>query len=154
MSIEVTGIDTLEYLIQQAGARAQTGVAAQMKKEAEKIRDLARKFAPLDEGNLEDAIEMSENSGGRNQYGQFMRKSYSVFVNMNHPAPRGKTVGDYAYIMHEHLAPYGPLNLGEKSRAKQSGQSEMVGGLYMDRAIDQVMKGMMGRLSEVARSYL
>jgi hypothetical protein len=154
MSIEVTGIDTLEYLIQQAGARAQKGVADQMKKEAIAIRDLARKFAPLDHGNLEAAINVSENSGGRNEYGQFMRKSYTVFVDMTHSAPNNKTVGDYAYIMHEHLAPYGPYNLGPLSQAKQSRQSEMVGGLYMDRAVDQVMKGMIGRLSDVARSYL
>lgn len=146
MGIEVVGLDTLEALIRQSGGRAEQGVVKQMKKEALAIRDLARKFAPLDHGNLEDAIDMEEQGGGRNELGRFTRKSYRVFVDMNHGAPHNKTVGDYAYIMHEHLAPYGPYNLGPLSQAKQMGQSEMVGGLYMDRAIDQVGRGMMSRL--------
>lgn len=154
MAIEIIGIDALEALIRQSGGRVEKGVVAQMKKEALAIRDLARKFAPLDHGNLEDAIDVEEEGGGRNEMGRFTRKSYRVFVDMSHAAPRGKTVGDYAYLMHEHLAPYGPYNLGPLSQAKQLGQSELVGGLYMERAIDQVGRGMMNRLIGAAYDAL
>lgn len=154
MSIEVFGLDALETMIRQGGARAQHGVVDQMRKEAENMRDLAKKFAPIDEGNLEDAIEMEERGGGRDDMGRFARKSFVVKVNLRHAAPHGKTVGDYAYLMHEHLTPYGPLNLGPLSQAKQEGQSEMVGGMYMERAVDQVTLNMMKRLIDAARVNL
>lgn len=154
MGIEIEGIDQLEYLIRQGGAKAQKGASEQMKREATRIRDLARKFAPIDEGNLEDAIQIEEVGGGRNETGQFQRKSYNVFVDMFHPAQNDGIVGQYAYIMHEHLAPFGPYKLGPRSRAKQAGQGEMVGGLYMDRAVAEVMRGMVGRLARAASDQL
>jgi hypothetical protein len=55
--------------------------------------------------------------------------------------------------MHENLTPYGPLNLGKNSRAKQAGQSEMVGGRFLERAADQISDGIMNRLIEVTRQY-
>ena len=155
MGIEVTGIEELAVMLQQTGAKAQKGVSEQMKREAIKIRDLARKFAPVDYGNLEDAIQLGEDGGERDDFsGRFTRKSYTVFIDMEHPAEEGKVVGDYAYLMHEHLMPYGPFKLGEHSLAKQAGQTEMVGGMYLDRAVDQVTEGMMRRLIDVARTYL
>lgn len=154
MPLEIVGLDTLENLIRQTGGRAQDGIARQMKKEALKIQELAKKFAPVDYGNLEDAIEVDEEGGGRDDMGRFVRKSYRVFVDMNHPAAHGQEVGDYAYFIHEHMTPYGPVPLGPHSLEKQAGQAEMVGGLYMDRAVDEVMKGMMSRLVDVARTYI
>jgi hypothetical protein len=154
MGIEITGIDDLLVKLDQTGDRTQKGVAAQMKKEAEAVRDLARKFAPVDEGYLEDAIEVEQVGGGRDSLGRFTRNSYAVFVDLTKMADDGKLVGEYAYLMHEHLTPYGPLNLGPRSRAKQQGQSEIVGGMYLARAIDQVSQDMMRRLVDVTRSEL
>lgn len=154
MPLEIIGIDTLENIIKQTGGKAQDGVARQMKKEALKIQELAKKFAPVDYGNLEDAIDIEEEGGGRDDMGRFVRKSYRVFVDMNHPAAHGQVVGDYAYLVHEHMTPYGEIGLGPNSMRKQMSQAEMVGGLYMDRAVDEVMKGMMSRLVDVARTYL
>lgn len=154
MGIDVIGLEEMEVLIRQSGEKAQRGVSAQMKREAEKIRDLARKFAPIDHGNLEEAIDMAEVESERGESGRFGRKSYSVFVDMFYPSHDGRSVGDYAYVMHEHLMPYGPYKLGEHSRAKQAGQIEMVGGMYLERAVDEVSRDMMTRLANVARSYL
>lgn len=154
MAIDVMGIEELTVLLRQSGEKAQRGVAAQMKREAENIRDLARKFAPIDHGNLEEAIELEEESERDEISGRFGRKAYSVRVNPDYPAYDGRSVGQYSYVMHEHLTPYGPLKLGEHSRDKQARQAETVGGGYLERAVDEVTRDMMRRLTTVVRSYL
>ena len=154
MGVEVEGVETLMYLLQQNGAKAVRGAAQQMRVEAEDIRDLARRMAPVDEGDLEAAIRVVATGGGRSEEtGRFVRKSYVIEVNGDHPAGisregRESTVGDYAYLMHEYQAPYGNVyRLGKKSREKQnSDPSVIVGGKYLERAVDQISQGMIGRI--------
>jgi hypothetical protein len=155
MGLEVEGIEELAFLIEQVGEKAKDGVVEQMRKEAFAMRDLARKMAPMDHGNLEEAIKVETTGGGRNSLGQFTRKSFTVYVDMNMPSYDGRGIARYAYIMHEQLYPAGPLNLGENSILKQLGQPDaMVGGLYMTRAADQISEGLMNRLIQVAQTYL
>ncbi|WKZ86342.1 hypothetical protein N5B55_05150 [Ralstonia pickettii] len=154
MGIEVSGVERLRMVLEQAGERAVRGVFKQMVTEAEGVRDLARKFAPVDEGNLEQAIKVQVEGGGRDERGRFARKSVAVYIDMATPAENGRTVGDYAWEMHEHLTPYGPLQLGKRSQAKQDGQSEMVGGKFLERAAVERTKDMVDRLILEARSYL
>lgn len=154
MGVKVEGIDELAYLIRQSGDKAAHGVVEQMRKEAKKMRDLARKMAPVDEHNLEKAIKMRELGGNRDRRGRFTRKSFEVFIDETAPGTRAESVGEYAYLMHEYLTPFGPYKLGPKSRQKQAGQTEMVGGAFLERAVDEVSQDMMDRLIDVARSYL
>lgn len=156
MGIAVTGIEELRYLLEQTGKKAVEGVINQMKEEGREIRDLARKMAPVDEHNLERAIKVRAVGGGRDSAGRFARKSVEVFVDEDTDVPSkpGRTVGEYAYIMHEHLTPYGHLRLGEKSLQKQGGQPELVGGGYLERAVEEQRRGMIERLVNVARRYL
>ena len=154
MGVSIEGIDELTVLIRQAGDRAAHGVVDQMRKEAKKMRDLARKMAPVDEHNLEKAIKMREVGGNRDRRGRFTRKSFEVYVDEFAEGTRAESVGEYAYLMHEYLTPFGPYKLGPKSRQKQAGQSEMVGGAFLERAADEVSEDMMNRLIDVARSYL
>jgi len=153
MGLEYEGLDELAVLIRQSGDHAQKHLVEHMRKEAKKMRDLARKFAPLDHGNLEEAIKVRELGGGRDSLGRFKRKSFEVYIDMDYPAFDGRDVGRYAYIMHEHLAPYGPYKLGKNSQAKQAGQSEMVGGLFLERAADEIGRGITQRMVEVLRAY-
>lgn len=155
MGMEIEGADELAILLTQSGGKAVKGVLDQMRKEAAKIQELAQKYAPIDHGNLEDAIKVRTQGGGRDESGRFGRKSISVFIDMNAPAFDGRTVGEYAYVMHEHLLPFGSggYNLGKHSQAKQAGQSEIVGGRFLERAADDVSKDMMNRLINVARDY-
>lgn len=153
MGMEVEGVETLQFLLTQLGEKATDGVVAQMRKEAFAMRDLARKFAPLDHGNLEEAIKVQTLGGERGPNGRFTRKSFSVFVDMNMKGYDGRPISEYAYLMHEHLTPYGPYNLGKNSQAKQEGQREMVGGMYLERAAVEISEGVMNRLIEVARGY-
>lgn len=156
MSITVTGIDELRYLLEQGGQKAVRGVVDQMRKEAEAIQKLAQEMAPLDLGNLEEAIKVRELGGGRSRMGRFQKKSFEVFVDGDMPVPErpGKHISDYAWEMHQHLTPYGFLKLGKHSQAKQEGSKEVVGGGYLERAVQKVSERMMGRLIDVARSLL
>jgi hypothetical protein len=140
MPVTVEGIEELKLLIQQTGEKAVKGALDQMKIAGVEIQELAIKYAPVDKGNLEAAIKTDVEGGGRNEdTGQFQRKEVSVYIDMDMPVddPGRKhqaTVGDYAYEIHEHLTPVGPKQLGPLSREKQAGQSEIVGGGFLERA--------------------
>jgi len=152
MGVHLEGVDELMTILRQTGAKAQRGVYEQMKKEAREIQRLARLYAPIDHGNLEDAISVEEIDAERGEGGRFGRKSVAVFVDTTQEGYKGEPIGQYAYIMHEYLAPYGRFKLGPLSRQKNSGNGK-VGGKYLERAINDVSAEMMKRLVDVARSY-
>ena len=153
MGLHLEGDTELAILLSQAGDRATKGVVDQMRREAERIKELARRFAPIDHGNLEKAIKLATLGGGRDAMGRFARKSFEVYIDMDAVAYDGRTVGRYAYVMHELLLPYGAggYNLGPRSRMKQNSQVEAVGGRFLERAAEEVSKDMMNRLIDVAR---
>lgn len=155
MGVEVEGVEELAFLLRQSGARAVKGAFQQMKKEGEAIARRARENAPVDEGDLEKAIRSRVVGGGRDEEtGQFKRKEIVIEVDGDATTSDGKSVGSYAYIMHEELKPYGfgRFNLGPKSRAKQENNpSFKVGGMYLERAIAEIEKGMMNRIIEAVR---
>lgn len=98
------------------------------------IRDLARDYAPVEEGNLEQAIQTKEDRQGINT-----RMRVLIGIELDYPAQRGKTVDAYAMLMHEGLAPYGSgaYQLGEDSQRKRNMGSD-VGGKYLERAINDL----------------
>jgi hypothetical protein len=152
MGIRLEGVDELMTILQQTGEKAQRGVYQQMKKEALEIQRLARLYAPIDHGNLEDAISVEEMEGERDSRGRMGRKSVVVFVDMSQEGYEGEPIGQYAYIMHEYLAPYGKFKLGPLSQLKNKGNGK-VGGKFLERAINDVSQEMMKRLVDVARTY-
>ena len=156
MSIKVYGMEELQFLIRQTGARASRGVIDKMREQATEARDLARKMAPVDEGNLEEAIKVEEVAGGRDELGRFVRNSIQLYVDgdMVLPENPNRTVGDYAMEIHEHQTPYGPIPLGEKSQQKQEGQSEVVGGKFLERAVEEKLEGRTGELQDVVNDLV
>jgi hypothetical protein len=159
MGVNVQGVEELMWMLKRAGNKAAKGALDQMRKEAEDIRDTARRMAPVDEGDLEKAIVTREVGGGRSESGRFTSKSIVIEVNGDIPAGvdregRVRTVGDYAYLMHEHLTPYGHFRLGPKSQAKQAGQKEIVGGKYLERALEAKQDGLVDRVIERVRREL
>ena len=67
----------------------------------------------------------------------------------------GKTIGDYAYTIHEHLTPAGLMQLGPKSALKQAGQREVVGGAFLDRAVEAVIgNGSDEELMDILRDFM
>lgn len=143
-------VDGLSAMLLQIGDRAVRGVSNVMVSEGKKIQELAVSNAPVDEGNLEEAIKIEIDRGGING-----RTRVSIFVDEDMDAGHGKTVGDYAARMHEGLAPYGSgaYNLGEKSRQKAN-SGHNVGGKYMERAIDEREDELMRKVYDIVRKSL
>jgi len=142
----------LLYRIKQIGDRATKGISDVMRDEAENIRDLARSNAPVDEGNLEAAIKTDFDYQGINR-----RLRASIYIDMEMPEAQGngRTVGRYAEIMHELLAPYGSgrFNLGKKSEDKRAAGHD-VGGKFLERAAEARVEPMLTRVMNIVRRSL
>lgn len=152
MPVRVAGIMETEIMLAQVSETTKRRAVKKLHEKAVEIANLARKYAPIDEGNLEKAIKVFPETIGervRNEAGQFVRQEVFVYVDLDMPVPErpGETVGKYAYTMHEHLTPFGPLNLGERSAEKQSGQREMVGGKYLERAMNEIGDSVLGEVT-------
>lgn len=153
MPVTVSGMIEAEVMIGQMDMTTKKRVSKVLWAKAVEIQLLAQKMAPRDKGFLEESIkvfpERPDGPAPRNDAGQFIRKEFYVYVDMEMDIPDrpGKKIGDYAYIMHEHLEPIGPMRLGPESRDKQSGQSEQVGGAFLTRAMEEVTGGLLEEIS-------
>lgn len=151
---------TFKIKLEQLGKKVVRGVSAQLAVEAERVAQIARNYAPVDEHNLEQAIEVVKESGGRNALGQFTRNSYTIRVNGSAVGSgggkRGRRVGAYAWQMHQYLLPYGAggYNLGPKSIEKRRSGND-VGGLFMTRALadsrDDIYKNCVNAVSQALK---
>lgn len=134
MSFDKSQMANLTIALRQRGEKAARGVVNVMEEEGKEIADLARSYAPFDEGKLEDAIKSERIEGGRDAKGKFQRASVEVFVDGAMPGSGGaQMVGDYAYLMHEELGPYGGgrFNPGKGTLAK----GPQAGGKFLERAV-------------------
>lgn len=142
----------LELKISQIGERAMRGMSARMRTHAILIRDLARAYAPVDTGLLEDSIDYKVIKENR-------RNGYIVHLDLDAARRRGRGVlGDYAFIMEEELHPFGRkrgdryFTLGELSKQKAKSSGKKVGGRFLARAIRDGTKTIMqDMVSEVRR---
>lgn len=137
MGVKVSGVEELIAQLSQIGKKADRGVADELRRGAEEIAQLAREQAPVDEGNLEDAIKAEEDRSGING-----RIQTYVYVDSNHPAEDGKTVGDYAEFMHEGSYQPGPLSV-----AKARGNGRIVGRKFLERAVDELKPEIVKRVA-------
>lgn len=139
----------LEVALTQIGERAVKGMSDKMRTRARKIRDLAREYAPIKTGLLERSIDyVTQRENGRNKY--------VVYINLDAPATGGKSLGDYATIMHAQLRPYGTAGgkryfLGILSQAKAA-SGKKVGGLFLQRAIAEGLKGFGEEMAGIVKS--
>lgn len=136
MAITVSGVDSLLAKLSQTGERAVRGVSEEIKEGAKDIQDLARLQAPVDEGNLEDAIKVEVDRSGING-----RIQAYVYVDSDQDTGDGRTVGEYSNYMHE-----GTYNLGPRSQIKQSAAGVVVGRKFLERAVDDLAPGIIDRV--------
>lgn len=159
MSFETQGIEQLRLELLKL-AEVPNVATEELKNCAVEVRDLARKMAPVDEGNLEKAIKIRNQGAERNSKGQFFKggqRKYVIYIDNSMPVPErdGKVVGDYAWLMHEHLTPFGPFKLGDKSREKQASDPKvMVGGKFLERAGEELRDHINSRLARVVFKYI
>jgi len=141
--------DFLVGEINQAGERAVKGVSDMMKKEGEQIQELARDYAPYDDGYLEKSIKVQS---GKDENG---RVAVTVYVDGSTPAAGGKAVGDYALLMHEGLGPYGSgyYKPGEGTMAKIYAGFK-AGGKFLERAFKERTRTLVEKAAAAARRAL
>jgi hypothetical protein len=144
----------LTLTLQQTGHKAVDGVAQVMREGGEEIAELAKDYAPYDasspagRGHLQDAIEVKTERTGING-----RLVVTVWVNGNRLGNGGKRIGEYAFLMHEFLAPYGNpaiFHAGPGTLAKGS----KAGGKFLERAYRDTYKSILQRAAERARAIL
>ena len=149
MGVTVQGLIGAEDMLLMLDTTVKRRVVRKLIEKGKELKNLAIRMAPVDDANLEKAIKMRPEGidGGRerDETGRFIRTEIEIYVDMDMPVPGrpGKTVGDYAYEIHEHLSPMGGLNLGDKSNMKQmSSPDVLVGGGFMTRAAEQIETGL------------
>ena len=128
MAVVVTGMEGLLVSLNNIADRSSRGARSELQKGAIEIRNLARRMAPVDEGNLEESIKEGSFRGvdGRNVY--------TVEVDETVVSSTGGVVGDYAERMHE-----GDYHLGLKSEVKQAGNPDIyVGRKFLERAMEDL----------------
>lgn len=133
-------LEKLKERIPQTGKR-------HLYREAERVRDMAKKMAPFDEGFLEGAIQLESfnREGGkgqlRNEKGQFESNTFVIGVDANAMADDNMRVGDYAVEVNENLPPSvgAPWFKGKGTIAKQEDTGVEAGGMYIARAWDWAM---------------
>ncbi|MDY7537614.1 hypothetical protein QN372_00480 [Undibacterium sp. RTI2.1] len=145
MGVKVEGFMSANELLMRIDTTAKRRVVKSLIQKGVELRDMAKKMAPRDHANLEDAIKMRPEGAERlrDDLGRFAKVEIEVYIDMDTPVPErpGKTVGDYAYEIHEHQTPMGSIQLGEKSLEKQdSNGGVQVGGGFMYRAVEAVDK--------------
>lgn len=143
MPLTASGLLEVETMLLNLDTTNKRRCVRQLVKKGHQIKDLAIRMAPIDRGNLEEAIKMEPESYERQRdaAGRFVRTQVYIYVDTDMPIPErpGKTIGDYAYEMHEHLTPLGPLNLGPLSEEKQANNGGVqVGGGFLTRALEEV----------------
>ncbi|WP_374335525.1 HK97 gp10 family phage protein [Methyloversatilis sp.] len=140
-------IDNLSGSLIQVGEKTVRGVAGIMQEAGKEIQKRAVEYAPVDEGDLENAIKYSAERTGRRG-----RVMVFIFIDEDMPTSDGKRVGSYARKMHEQLAPYGTgrYNLGPKSREKRDAGAD-VGGKFLERAINELRGKVYERVDQLVK---
>ena len=133
MALKIVGVDSLITELHNTAKRASEGARFAMADGAEEIAQLARDYAPLELGNLEEAIKtdmVKQHSRARAHFTVYVDEDVSA-ENPEEPSTLGKKVGDYALIMHETS-----YKLGKYSAMKQASNPEkMVGTKFLERAV-------------------
>ncbi|MCY1369006.1 hypothetical protein D9M69_560230 [compost metagenome] len=157
MPAQIIGALDVERMLLSVDMRAKKRAVRRIYDEANKIAEIAREMAPVDEGYLEKSIKVSPSSleRARDEMGRFVRTDVSVFVDEDMMVPttsgKQKRVGDYAYMVHEWVTPYGMKNLGPLSQEKQMSTSYVVGGGFLERAADMRVDDLVQGVAEDLR---
>ena len=130
--------DVVVATLEGVGKDASREAFAAMKEGAKEIRDLAREYAPVDDGDLENAI-VAEAVPSKNE----------IYIGIDPRATdeHGRSVESYGTMLHELQtigggslpAGLGLYGLGPKSQAKDAGRG-IVGGKFLERAFTELAR--------------
>lgn len=130
MGLSVKGISSTIQRLARTGDRTNKKALQILREGSRDIQELAKEYAPVDEGNLEDSIvRVEDRSGPRGQI--------AIFVGVDKSRLGiGYTRYGYEYDvrMHEDYS----YELGPKSREKAARNGKKVGAGYLIRAVEEL----------------
>ncbi|TDW20406.1 bacteriophage HK97-gp10 putative tail-component [Rhizobium azibense] len=133
IEMKVTGVRQTVLKLRSIGDRVHDNARKTMHAAADRIVETAKKMAPVDKHNLEEAIQKKIGYEGR-------RKRLAIDIEIA-PVVNGVRVEDYATYMHE-----GEYELGPKSAEKNASQDEEVGPGFLTRAAEAEEKKLNERM--------
>lgn len=132
----------LEAVLRQTGKRAMNGASRRMGIEAERIKERAVLYAPVDERGIENSIKVGK------EIDDDRRAVHSVYIDGGVISGDGTPVRDYVLEMHE-----GVYRLGKLSQEKADSEGVPVGRKFLERAVeeakDRVLKSVFNEIERV-----
>lgn len=141
MPIEVIGVNEVVNRLRRIEDRTTQRQLRRLKKGAKDITQTAKNYAPVDQGNLEEAI-----TAVATREGTFKNRiEFLIGVDKSKLGP-GKNPGgfDYDVEMHE-----GHYKLGERSKEKQERLGVIVGAKYLERALQDHEPGIIEDMERI-----
>jgi hypothetical protein len=122
--------DQLAVQLDTASASTRREAKKALREGAKQIMGTSVQQCAIDEGNLEEAHELT--------IVRLSQDNMEVEIEVG-GVVNGVDVDDYAWMVHETQAPYGDMPLGPKSQAKNAGNpaDRFVGGKFLERAADE-----------------
>ncbi len=143
MALKIKGIDATLSTFREIDRRFTEEAGAAVEKGAKDIAALARKYAPIDKGDLERSIRAQRVNDGRST-------KWRVKVG---GTQGGRNVSEYALAAHEGFSTNRKSwSLGKKSKAKAAALGVPVGPGYLRRAFTQLSPSISKAISEGLRA--
>lgn len=130
MGLILKGLSAVQAKFSRAETKVMDGSLSALRAMAALVVAEAKRNAPIDTGDLENAIVAIEDRD-RNALGQFGQITIRVGVDINKLQLHLHKGFDYSIPMHEDPN----YNLGPKSEEKQARQGNHVGYKYLERAL-------------------
>lgn len=170
MSLNTQGIEELKLQLRRL-ANVPDVANEELKRCAQEVQRVARDMAPIDYGDLKNAIRIRE-TAGRGAGGRFVKgvREFEVYINNGHPVadPDKRKhdvhyVGEYAWLVHEYMGwgsvqgylPDGrAFNPSDESRAEGLKHGVEAGGKFLERAGLELQAEISSRLAKVVFKYI
>ena len=163
MGFESEGISELKMRLQRL-ADVPAIATAELSDCADDLQQKARDMAPIDYGDLKDAIMVNEVGGSaRNAKGQFMKgalREFIVYVKndrpLQHPTNEMHVVGDYAWKVHEYMGWGSNVTTfmpSEKSVIEGEMHGVEAGGKFLERAMNELEPNIHMRLAKIVAKW-
>lgn len=151
MSVSVLGISDTMFALKRTGDRVYKGQLEYLDRVSERILKRAKEYAPVDEGNLEDALVKERIVDPSNN------RRVTIFIGVD-PSELGKGFTKYGHrydeYVHEHLAPFGTGSLNGATFSAGAGtlaKGPKAGGLFLQRAFEDFEDEIIETMAKIAR---
>lgn len=144
----------LEVSILQIGEKALANGARSLRRIAERVERLAKEYAPLDDGDLQNAIETLKGKDEHMRVTYIVRVNPDVVASMDGEGNAKKHVADYALLMERGMRPQGSgYNPGPGTLQKRDAGMD-AGGKFMARAFKKGVETAHANVAAAIRAYM